>query len=126
MNMLKMKVADDGASVVHPDITITVPEQFKAAVAERKGKEVFVGIRPEHIVAPDEHNWTNVADITGKAEIVETLGHEVVVHMSLNNDSKRIVAKMDVHKVPKVGQELKLNVNGDRVHIFDGETQKRL
>lgn len=126
MNMLKMKVSDDGTSVVHPDISLKVPERLKAAVADRKGKEVFVGMRPEHIVAPDEHSWSNVAEISGKAEIVETLGHEVVVHMSLGNDTKRIVAKMDVHKVPQIGQQLELNVNADKIHIFDNETQKRL
>lgn len=126
MNMLKMTVSDDGTSVVHPDITLKVPDHLKAAVADRKGKEVFVGMRPEHIVAPDEHAWSNVAEITGTAEIVETLGHEVVVHMSLNTDAKRIVAKMDVHKVPQIGQKLALNVNADKIHIFDNETQKRL
>jgi multiple sugar transport system ATP-binding protein len=126
MNILKMTVSDDGTELKHPDITYNTPAEWKAAINERKGKMVYVGFRPEHIRAEGEHDWKNVAEIKAKAQIVETLGHEVVVHSKLANDDKSIVAKMDVHKTPKVGDDLVLYVNADKLHIFDGETTNRL
>ncbi len=126
MNILKMKVSDDGSELVHADVTVKTPDFWRTAVNERKGKDVIVGIRPEHVTDETDHNWTNAAKLSGKVEIVETLGHEVVVHIRLANAEKPIVAKMDVHKVPKVGQEIELEFNADKIHMFDAETSHRL
>ena len=126
MNILKMKVSDDGSELSHPDITIKTPDRWKAGVNERKGGEVIVGIRPEHITDTDDHGWTNTGRIKAKAEIVETLGHEVVVHSRMDNEEKPVVAKIDVHRVPQIGQELVLEFNADKIHVFDAETAERL
>jgi multiple sugar transport system ATP-binding protein len=126
MNMLKMTVSDDGTQLVHPDITFQTPKDWKAGINERKGKVVYVGFRPEHIRSKEEHDWQNTAEIRSKVQIVETLGHEVVVHAKLANDDKSIVSKMDVHKTPKVGDDLVLEVNADKLHIFDGDSTNRL
>lgn len=126
MNILTMKVSDDGSQLEHKDVTIPTPKEWKSSVVERKGKNVFVGFRPEHLGAVGEHDWPDTAKLSGTAKIVETLGHEVVVHFTLPNDEKSLVAKMDVHKVPKIGSELSLELRADRLHIFDAETQERL
>lgn len=126
MNILKMKVSDDGSELSHPDITIKTPDHWKASVNERKGGQVIVGIRPEHITDKDDHGWSNIGRFKAKAEIVETLGHEVVVHSRLANEEKPIVAKMDVHRVPQIGNELELEFNADKIHVFDAETSNRL
>lgn len=126
MNVMKMKVSEDGTQLVHADMTLNVPEQWKTGVAERKGKEVYVGIRPEHAREAQEQDWKNTAALTGTAKIVETLGHEVVVHMGLENEQKEFVAKMDVHRTPQVGSKIDLAINVDKIHVFDGETQARL
>lgn len=126
MNILRMTVSEDGKQLVHKDVTYNTPEFWRKAVNDRKGKDVFVGFRPEHVAGEGEHEWPNKATLTGKAEIVETLGHEVVVHIRLANESKPIVAKMDVHKVPKIGDQLALEVNTDKLHMFDTETSERL
>ncbi|WP_108125073.1 ABC transporter ATP-binding protein [Saccharospirillum mangrovi] len=126
MNILTFKVSDDGSELVHPDLTFKTPAEWKAGITERKGKNVVVGIRPEHIAASDEQDWSNTAPLKGKVEIIETLGHEVVVHIKMANEEKKILAKMDVHKVPKVGEDVALEVNVDRLHVFDAETTNRL
>lgn len=126
MNVVKMTVSEDGKQLVHPDITIETPANWKDGIDARKGKSLFVGFRPEHVREPSEHDWTNTADVTGSVQIVETLGHEVVVHMSLEHEQKPFIAKMDVHKTPKMGGVINLHINTDKLHIFDGETQERL
>ncbi len=73
-----------------------------------------------------ENDWKNTATIAGKVTIIETLGHEVVVHILLENEEKPFIAKMDVHRTPKVGDTVELHINTDKLHIFDGETQQRL
>lgn len=126
MNVLKMTVSEDGTQLVHPDITIPAPANWKEGIESCKGKEVYVGIRPEHARDASEHDWTNTENLSGTVKIIETLGHEVVVHIALENESKEFIAKMDVHRTPKVGSKIELHVNTDKLHIFNGETQQRL
>lgn len=126
MNLLKMTVSEDGKSIVHDDVTFETPAKWKDAIEARKGKSVFVGFRPEHVRHSEEHEWANTANITGKVNIIETLGHEIVVHMSLDHGKKDFIAKMDVHKTPKLGDSIALHINTDKLHMFDGETEERL
>lgn len=126
MNVVRMTVSDDGKQLKHADVTIDSPANWKEGIEARKGKEIIVGYRPEHLRAVDEHEWTNTANITGEVTIIETLGHEVVVHMVHGNETKPIIAKMDVHKTPKIGDKVALHINTDKLHMFDAETEDRL
>ncbi|ATX77405.1 MAG: multiple sugar transport system ATP-binding protein [Reinekea sp.] len=126
MNIIKMKVSDDGKTLSHTDVTIAAPAFWKAGIEARKGKEVYVGFRPEHVRDAAEHEWKNTASIAGKVTIIETLGHEVVVHMTMSSEKKPFIAKMDVHRTPQLGNNLELHINTDKLHLFDGETDQRL
>jgi multiple sugar transport system ATP-binding protein len=126
MNIVKMKVSEDGGKLVHSAVQIDTPEAWKDGVATCKGKEVFVGFRPEHVREETESEWTNTATINGKVTIIETLGHEVVVHFLIEGETKPMIAKMDVHRTPRVGDTVTLHINTDKLHIFNGETQERL
>ncbi|MBU2863129.1 sn-glycerol-3-phosphate ABC transporter ATP-binding protein UgpC [Reinekea forsetii] len=126
MNVLTMTVSEDGKQLVSECVTFNTPEAWKEGVEARKGKQVIVGFRPEFVREEQEHEWKNVANITGKVSIVETLGHEVVVHFTVAGEKAPFIAKMDVHKTPKMGDEVALHVNADKLHIFDAETQERL
>ena len=39
-----MTVSDDGAQLIHKDITISAPAMWKEGIEARKGKEIFVGL----------------------------------------------------------------------------------
>lgn len=126
MNVVKMMVSDDGKTISSKDITIATPANWKEGIEARKGKMVYVGFRPEHVRDAEEHDWANTATISGTVKIIETLGHELVVHMTLENETKPFIAKMDVHKTPQLGGTVSLHINTDKLHIFDGETEERL
>lgn len=126
MNIVKMKVSEDAGTLTHPSVEISSPAEWKDGLAACKGKEVYVGFRPEHVREVEESDWENTATISGKVTIIETLGHEVVVHFLIEGEDKPMIAKMDVHRTPRVGDVVSLHVNTDKLHIFNGETQDRL
>jgi len=126
MNIVKMTVSEDGSKLSHVAIEIETPEQWKDSVADYKGKEVYVGFRPEHVRDVTESEWVNTTTISGKVTIIETLGHEVVVHFLLDGEDKPMIAKMDVYRTPRVGDMVSLHINTDKLHLFNGETQERL
>jgi multiple sugar transport system ATP-binding protein len=57
-------------------------------------------------------------------EIVEPLGHEVVIYGRLGDDL--IVAKLDPHEIPKMGETCDLLIELDELHLFDAETELRI
>ena len=126
MNIVKMKVSEDGGKLTHDAVEIDTPAGWKDGVATCKGKDVYVGFRPEHVREETESEWTHTATINGKVTIIETLGHEVVVHFLVEGETKPMIAKMDVHRTPRVGDTVTLHINTNKLHIFNGETQERL
>jgi multiple sugar transport system ATP-binding protein len=127
MNIRKAKISEDGSELLISDtLTLKVSDEWKAAVEARKGGEVFVGFRPEHVRPSDEHDWTNVATFETEIELIETLGHEVVGYVGDGTGEDRIICKMDAHKLPHPGEKITLDVNCAKLHMFDADTTDRL
>jgi multiple sugar transport system ATP-binding protein len=106
-------------------LLVPVPEEFRAAAAARRGQAVVLGVRPEHIGDPREHDWAHAVPVRGTAEIVETIGHEVIVH--LRSGEERLIAKLRAaRRIPHYGEAMELALDADAVHLFDAQTEQRL
>jgi multiple sugar transport system ATP-binding protein len=88
------------------------------------GQKVLVGIRPENILAGHETGRGATGRVQGVVDIVEPIGHQAIVHSRLGNDV--LVAALDSHQMPRVGESLDLVVELDQVHLFDAQTEQRL
>ena len=61
--------------------------------------------------------------MTVRAEVVETLGAELFVHLACGAHS--LVARIEVHKQPlSVGQTLQVDLKMLKSHVFDKETMQ--
>ena len=65
------------------------------------------------------------ARIPATVEVVEPLGHEVLVYARIGGDDL-IVAKVDPHRAPKMDQKIELVVELESLHLFDAATERRL
>src|SRR5205823_10896746 len=99
MNFIKATVAEGGASLAAAGYALPAPAHARAALAARAGKAVLVGIRPENVVEPGRTTRGATAVMELTADMVETLGDEVVVH-GRQGDSL-IAFKMDPHNPPE-------------------------
>lgn len=76
-------------------------------------KVTTIGVRPEHItVAEGEGIWE------GKIGVVEHLGSESFLHVTLN-DGNGLTVKASGDTPLKYGDTVKLTVNDDKVFFFD-------
>jgi multiple sugar transport system ATP-binding protein len=123
MNMARARVGED-LRLAASGFTATPPESFRGALAAYRGKDVLLGIRPEHIGEPGAHAWTNRAQLNGTIDLVETIGHEVIIHARCGGDL--VVAKFGAHHVPTFGDTIELEMNCDAIHLFDAATEQRL
>jgi multiple sugar transport system ATP-binding protein len=130
---------------------LAIPDAARDAypgVADKVGQKVAVGMRPEHFFRPD---GSVPADQRFNAEIrlVEALGSELMVHF--RTDSRPIISddmreavddadafaelekgaevggqsftvRLDPGAPPKLGSEIELAFNTDRLHFFDLDT----
>ncbi len=104
------------------DFRIQVPESRKSAYDPYVGKEVILGMRPEHIHAREyAPPLTTTSPLQATVDVVELLGHEL--HLYLDSGQNNFVATVDTRLAPSIGQELDLVMDTDRMHLFDKTTE---
>lgn len=90
----------------------------------KKGHPIKFGIRPEHISLSikDFENKSNEFKV--KADIVEVLGSEFIVHFTFNE--ARISAKLDTSVYIKPHSEIALIMDLEKIHLFDPISGQRI
>ncbi len=124
MNMLKATVNGDGTRLETRGFEVPVPNNWRAGPKPYAGKPVLMGIRPEHVGEAAAHNWTLTATLAGNIDIVETIGHEVIVHFKAGEDT--VIAKLGAHHIPRFGERIELAMDCNAIHLFDPDTEQRL
>jgi multiple sugar transport system ATP-binding protein len=124
MNIVSMTLNDSGDRLEHPGFSVPVSGELGARVKGRRGQPVLLGIRPEHVAEAGSQDWGSTSRLKGVIEIVETVGHEVIVHVRCGEDL--IVAKLGAHRIPAFGDEMELEMNNHAVHLFDPDTELSL
>jgi multiple sugar transport system ATP-binding protein len=83
-------------------------------LAERPDGEVELGIRPEHVgTAPPESGSL----LDGKVRVLEHLGHTTILYV--DTPAGDLIVEDDGESPVRVGDDIGLTFNGDRVHLFD-------
>ena len=87
-------------------------------------KEVYLGIRAEDIMPADNNLNTGFWSFKKNIDIVEPLGTETQLFITIND--KEIISRMYNPYEINVGQELIFQVDPNKVHFFDKETEKAI
>jgi multiple sugar transport system ATP-binding protein len=118
-------VAEAGTLLVDTGgFRVRMPETFCARLTPYAGKPVLFGIRPEDIAWHDPAlDAGEERTLTARAEVVETLGSELFVHLVCGAHS--LVARLAVPEQRlSVGQTLQLDLKMLKSHVFDKETMQ--
>ncbi|MEW6368927.1 MAG: sn-glycerol-3-phosphate ABC transporter ATP-binding protein UgpC [Acidobacteriota bacterium] len=124
MNFVNATLTDGGSRLSASKFGIPVPQSLRPITSGKDGVRVVAGLRPENIIDPSKEPRGETAGLTVDIEIVEPLGHEVVVHGRAGDDL--FVAKLDPHRAPEVGSKVELVLELDALHLFDAKTETRL
>ena len=88
---------------------------YESAAAER---ELFIGIRPEHIHLADEFKGAASEPFTAVADFVELLGSELCVYF--NAFGGRLICKLSADRLIRMGEEVRLCFDMEKLKLFDG------
>jgi multiple sugar transport system ATP-binding protein len=97
MNLYDAVVGENVRSIKLGSQEIDLPEAVvlkRPALRGYAGKDVVVGLRPEHL--PAESDQATGPKLTGEVDLVEALGSELVVHFTI--DANRVLAEGAVDK----------------------------
>ncbi|MFK7854902.1 MAG: ABC transporter ATP-binding protein [Granulosicoccus sp.] len=129
MNLIKASLFSE-SSVITLGIgtkTITLTETASKefpSVADAKGVDVTIGLRPQHIsITPP--NTANT--VTGTITNMEFIGHEINVYVEVEN--QELVAVVPSEQFDwsyERGNSIGLKPHSDRIHLFDAVTGKTL
>lgn len=97
-----------------------LPNRFNN-LKKPKTTDVVLGIRPEHISFSKD---TTDSSIKAKVEIIEGMGRELYIHLTLNEKPVIVIAK-SIQDL-EIGKEVNLTFDDKRIHIFDANTGKNL
>ncbi len=98
--------------------TLPVPERFRS---ELKGRKLTLGIRPEDLyVSVSDETEGNIHHIDAVIDVTETLGNEMIFHVDAGG--QRLVVREDPDVRGSHGDKIRLSIDLDRIHFFDGNT----
>ncbi|ASJ05065.1 ABC transporter ATP-binding protein [Thermococcus barossii] len=128
MNILSATVTEkEGLALEGDGFTIHLPEDFRELLLDHIGKDVLLGIRPEHMtvkgVSTLEH-VTRTAEIEGTVDFIEALGTDTIVHAKVGENIIKV--KLPGHIPLPVGEKIKIEIDLDNIHIFDRDTEKAI
>ena len=126
MNLIagSLKQNSDKTSFIAEGSNLEIPindYRFKEK-SNLSNKEVFFGVRPEHIFSK-KFNESDF-EITLSAELSEYIGHEQIV--TFNYSNQEILAKFPSTSKIEVNKELNLYFDLTQISIFDKNSKERI
>ena len=128
MNIFRGVVQRRGTSLVFKNaaMEILLPEGWKEAALPYAERELLFGIRPEEIgselIVPGR-----APVIRAHVDVIEPMGAETFLYLDVPTDNgNTCIARVDAHKLVKVGELLELPLRFDNAHLFDPESTQIL
>ncbi len=107
------------------DFRLPVPKERQAIYKPYLGKEVIVGVRPEHIHDP-EYSPPGIqpAIVEATVDVTELMGNEVIVYFTTPHTT--FLGRFDPRTDARVGMTKAAAFDVGRIHIFDKATEKAI
>jgi len=112
-----------GLAFRNREMNLTLPEELGRKYQRYTGRKVVLGIRPHHMhdarLSQQLPGWEKMK---AKVEVVEPLGNEVVLVLSVGEIQFRAV--VDPHTEAKVHEVVELLIDLNKMHLFDEGTEE--
>ena len=104
---------------------IPVPEsKVNADLDNYVGKEVVLGIRPEHVHDEPEEIAKAECLLKANVDVTELMGAEIYLYVNINGTP--ITARVEPASTAKPGDDIEIAFDLSKIHIFDKDTEKTI
>ncbi|WP_414544622.1 ABC transporter ATP-binding protein [Nostoc sp. CCY0012] len=112
--------------ITHANFRFTLPETWGAALRKYDGQTILLGIRPEHLIL----SVPATKNLPVKVDLVENLGNDSFLSVrisepesSINPTDKYLQVRVPPDRLVRVGEQLWLSLNPEKIHFFDPNTE---
>jgi multiple sugar transport system ATP-binding protein len=126
-NLFEGKVAASGPDLTFESdsIQVNLPAELHAAAKQLSGKDAHLGLRPRAFtLKEDSSEEQQKCVISGKVDVTEMLGEELLVHLTAGPHS--FVISVDPHKRNSLGETVEICPVMKMANIFDSRTEKNI
>ena len=123
MNLFDATVrSENGALRVEAgSVRLELPAQYRPALAPYEGREIVIGVRPEHVHDPDYlPAGTLPAAVDADVDVVELMGNETFLHLTAG--ATQLLARVDPRTPARVGQSARVVFDLAHLHAFDPDS----
>ena len=125
MNFLRGQVGADGAVSAGENFRLLLSKERSAAALQRGFKDVWIGVRPEHLVIERNPESATRNVIKGVVEVVEPQGATSILQINIGEE-KKIIAQINEQWGRVAGEKLTLTVASELIHLFDPNTDESI
>jgi multiple sugar transport system ATP-binding protein len=117
MNFVRCRLEGNGALRVRLSdaVSLPVPASRSARYATLGGKELLLGLRPEHITEPRRSDPGR--EFSATLDVVEPMGMETMVFFRI--DGQEVCGRVEPGSAAGPGEAMRLYANMDHMHLID-------
>jgi multiple sugar transport system ATP-binding protein len=122
MNLFAARIEGSGDTMLIEErgFRLPVPAHLAERLADREGREIVLGLRPEHI---RDARFTRDADrsatVSARIESREYLGSDVNLYLVAEGGTEEFVARVDSRTQARPGDQIEVVFDAACVHAFD-------
>jgi multiple sugar transport system ATP-binding protein len=123
MNFLRCRLEGDGAGLhvrLSDGVNLPVPSSRGARYGTLSGKELLLGLRPEHITEPRRSDRDQNREFAARLDVVEPMGMETMVFFRI--DGQEICGRVEPGSAAGSGETMRLYANMDHMHLIDPQS----
>jgi multiple sugar transport system ATP-binding protein len=120
MNFIPCRLEQPGSGLrarVSDTIALPVPSDREARYRSVVGKEMILGLRPEHITEPRHNGRADGCDFEVTLDVVEPMGMETMVFFTINGTE--FCSRVEPSSAGHAGAKMRLHANVDHMHLID-------
>ncbi|MDR0914760.1 MAG: ATP-binding cassette domain-containing protein, partial [Oscillospiraceae bacterium] len=126
MNFIEAKIVKKGADyyAAFDKYELKLPANKTANLATYDGKDVVIGIRPEHVHDEPEFLAKVSKDsmLTANVDVTELMCAEIYLYVNISGAP--LTARVEPTSKAKPGDNIDIAFDMEKLHIFDKETEK--
>ncbi len=106
---------------------VEIPSNLTEYVQPWEGRDVILGIRPEHIEDARLRDGAlppSFAVLRAKVDVHEPLGSDVILYLDAGGHS--LVARVDARSPAKMGDEVTIALDMSKLHLFNPQTHEAI
>jgi len=120
MNFIPATLEKNGADLrlrISDTIALPVPASRAARYQPAAGKQVILGLRPEHVTEPRHNGGGAPSEFAVTLDVVEPMGMETMVFFTING--AEYCGRVEPDAAGEAGATMRLNANMDQMHLID-------